>query len=354
MRMSVVVSTLVMGLFTLSASPAMADEPSYVEEAVQGLQGDSVIYVATTASSVSESTLESLRSIAEAEDIGIAVLPARAADETGGSVTEFMRQLASQTDHDTVVVVIGSDLEAGSRVLPSGKAAQLANEAERSNSSTSDALTDFVNAVASQEQSTKPDPESGGSDGLPVVGIIGGILLLIAAGAVGVRTIVRNRAATQRTKEEDKQDMPTDLTPVADRIRTLADQIDDGALRSTVLKSLDTTGRLFWRLREKRSNRIHELTSAYEEHLRNVLNVIKFYLDVDRFPEDHSDPKAAIAGTRSSIEGYLTGVQQNIREVTSDAYTEFRVNTRMLESTVRNDTPILKTREEETHDHHDR
>lgn len=352
MRVGVVALAFGLSLFTLSASPAKADEPSYVEEAVQGLQTGG-IYVAPASGAVSDGTLDSLADTVEAENIGIAVLPAQAADETGGSVTEFVRQVATQTDYDTVVVVIGSDLEAASRVLPSGVAAQLANEAERSNPSTDDALTDFVNSVASQNHSSTPDLASGEEGGTPVLPIIGIVLLVSAAAAAAFR-FYQKRTSNVRTKTDEMQALPDKLTPLHGEIRDLAANIDDEELKQTVLKSLVTTGRLFWRLREKRSNRIHELTSAYEEHLKNVRDVIEFYLDVKRFPEDHTSPDEAINDTMSSIRGYSVGVQQNMKEVTSDAYTTFRVNTYMLESTVRDETPILKPREEEHHDHHDR
>ncbi len=352
MLKGVVTTALALGFFTLSASPATADGPSYVEEAVQGLQGDNYIYVSTAAHSVSSSTLDSLESAAEAADIGIAILPAEAADETGGSVNEFMRQVAQGTDHGTVVVVIGRDLEAGSRVLQQGQAGQFANDAEHNYSSTDEALTQFVSSVVAAESAGTPQGSDGfgsSSDGgFPLVPI-GGFAILAAAIAAGVALFInklKQRAADKREREENKQGLPSELEPIVANIRQIVGDMDDPDLQGIVLSSLETTGRLFWRLRFQKSNRIQEMTSAYEEHLKNVYAVIQFYLDVQQFPQDHNRPDDAIADTVTSMNSYAIGVQQNMKELTSGDYTAFRVNTRMIESTVRDDTPILKTEKE--------
>ncbi|WP_430646841.1 hypothetical protein [Agromyces sp. GXS1127] len=159
----------------------------YVDDASEALQSTPV-YVSSEVDGASALQGALLAQVGD-DSIGVAVFSDNAALEASGP--EIVTQLAEATGYDTIIVAVGDDLSAGSRVLDAGEAMQIANQAESGADSLDGALTETVQGV---QAAAEPPPLVGGGDdgsggdfGLGLV--IALAVLVAAAGAVtwGIR-----------------------------------------------------------------------------------------------------------------------------------------------------------------------
>ncbi|HKP08130.1 MAG TPA: hypothetical protein VJU58_12825, partial [Microbacterium sp.] len=110
-----------------SHSSAISDG-GYIDDATSALESTNV-YVSPEVSG-SAALADALDQQISDASIGVAVFSDNAALEASGP--DIVAELAQQTEYDTIIVAVGDDLSAGSRVLASGEAMRIANEAEGS------------------------------------------------------------------------------------------------------------------------------------------------------------------------------------------------------------------------------
>jgi hypothetical protein len=238
-------AALLGGLLLLLPGVAVAGQ--YVDQAVAGLR-DQPVYVDQGAKTVlKKATVDYLRNEAPMVGAGmyVAVLPAAALDETGGSPDRFLAQLPRGVRKEGVyALVAGGEFRAGgtgkSGFSP-GEVPALATEAARSHPDDLDAtVKDFTGrarAAAAQGQAGGGTPAAGGEGGgaTPAAqdqgsrgGVGAGTILLglLAVGAVGggallLRSNRRRREQERHELEQVKQVAQEDLIALGEDIRSL-------------------------------------------------------------------------------------------------------------------------------------
>ena len=128
----------------------------------------------------------------------VAVLPASALGETGGSADEFVRRLGTtEREPGTYAIVAGGKFRAASTRLKRGVAADLATKAfdAHSNDGLAATLTDFVDRVGAAQRNGGSAPGGGSSNG-------GGLAILACYRR---RRSVRFSRARRRRREEAAQ-----------------------------------------------------------------------------------------------------------------------------------------------------
>jgi hypothetical protein len=187
-------------------------------DAAAGLAGDPVYVDPTAERAISEADAEQLRDRIKAEDAGplfIAILPAAAAREAGGSAEQALAAIAKDLNRNgTYVVVVGDQFRAASTVLESGRARALADEAfrESRDQGVAAVLLSFVDAVGEER--------SGGGGGSR-----GGILipLGLAGAAIAFFVLRRRRRSAESDRElaEVKTTARDDLVALGEDIGTV-------------------------------------------------------------------------------------------------------------------------------------
>lgn len=304
-------------------SPAYA--ASYLDEAVQALQNGKV-YISLQVRDINATTKEQLAEQAAATNVAVVVLPAEAADETGGNTAEFVAAVAQRTGHDTVVVAFGNDLEAGSRTLPSGKASELANKVEGENTTVGEAMLDFIAEVkVARPGDSSPEP---GSGGIGVAGVVLIIALLLCLAATVATMVVRRRTALIVRREPKA---PQSIEELLEEIQGLVPNVHNPQVRQAFADSQRHTRNLFARLEREGSDRIQEITARYRSLLTIVRDTAVKYVDIQANQEYlGDDARVLMDDGQRAIEQYVAGVHQNVGEVLRGSLTEFRVNTKML------------------------
>ena len=124
----------------------VAAAAGYVDDATEAL-AEGPVYVSREVGGAASSQTAIEQQIGDAS-VGVAVFSDNAALEASGP--EIVVQLAAQTGYDTIIVAVGDDLSAGSRVLDSGEAMRIANESEGSADDLEGALTETVQSVIAE------------------------------------------------------------------------------------------------------------------------------------------------------------------------------------------------------------
>ena len=191
-----------------------------ITETASALAGDPVYVDPSAERAISEADAERLRDRIEAKDAGplyVAILPASATREAGGSAEEVLAEIARELNRDgTYVVVVGNQFRAASTVLESGRARELADVAfrESRDQGVAAVLLSFVDAVGEARN-------GGGDDG----GLRGGALIpLVLAGAAIAFFVVRRRrrsAENERELAEVKTVARDDLVALGEDIGTV-------------------------------------------------------------------------------------------------------------------------------------
>jgi hypothetical protein len=196
---------------------------SYVDETVEALRADPVYVHPDAESSLSAGEEDELRqNIAEsgAGPIYIAVLPAQARNEAGGSTAALLTEIAEASQRNgTYVVVAGTELRAGSTEFEPGVIPNIANDVVQNNrgGGAAGVLNDFVQQVGQEAQ-------GGGSGSGGGFGVFPLVLLGVGGGAIAL-AVSRNRkkqaAEERRQLEEVKQVALEDLVALGDDLRAL-------------------------------------------------------------------------------------------------------------------------------------
>src|SRR4051794_37468602 len=166
----------------------LAEAGGYVDDAVAGLQ-DGSVYVSPEVGDATALAASIDAQIGDAS-VGVAVFSDNAALEASGP--EIVGEIAAaHPEIDTIVVAVGDDLSAGSRVLDRGEAMQIATEAEQSGGDLEEALTQTVQGVLAASDSPTVTA-SGGLEGI-VIGLAIGAAVLIGGAVAGVAFLRRGR-----------------------------------------------------------------------------------------------------------------------------------------------------------------
>jgi hypothetical protein len=211
--------SLVLGIalaILLSGTAAAAG----ISEAAQALARDPVYVDPAAERAISDADAERLRDQIQAKDAGplyIAILPASAAREAGGSAEQVLEAIAQELDRDgTYVVVVGDQFRAASTVLDPGRARSLADDAfrESRDQGVAAVLLSFVDAVGDERN-------GGGGDG----GSRGGLLvpLGLVGAAIAFFALRRRRRSTENQHElaEVKTTARDDLVALGEDIGTV-------------------------------------------------------------------------------------------------------------------------------------
>jgi hypothetical protein len=205
--------------------PASASAGPLVDEAASALRSDPVYVHPDAEPSLSDSEAEDLRArIAESgEPIFVAILPAAAREDVGGGAGDVLRELGEAGPTGTYAVVVAGQFRAGSEVLPSGRAGDLATEAfqEHRDEGVASTLLAFVDLVAEEAaEGAGGDGDGGGiSPGIFVV------LGLVAAPVVFF--FVRRRRKRAEGFEDVREAAEEELVALADDVRELETSVSE-------------------------------------------------------------------------------------------------------------------------------
>jgi len=327
-------------LVVLAPQAAFAD--LYLDEVTQALQSNE-LYVSPLVSDLGADDQAALAANIGSTDIAIAVLPANARSEIG-DIPSFIQELASRTGHDTVLVSIGGDFEAGSSALSdSGAASQFANQAE--GIGLTDGLNQFVDNVQAEVQAVPPNtggPPSTAVNPLSVIGV-GAVVIVIVLAAGGIILFMRRRQHTPQKYTLDRG-VPSEIRELLSKIWDLIDDVKDETVAENLRNGQRHVGELFKRLRKEQPDKILQVTAQYKGTLQVTYNVVSKYLDYQEHPEyvpRGRTAKDALASGKNATNQYVTGVIQNIQEIEAGSFTNFNVDTKILEKTVKTDDPKI-------------
>ena len=183
--------------------------------------------------------VDRLRARARRSDtpIFVAVLPAAAAEETGGEPGRVPATLAQKTGlRGTYAVLVGRSFRAASNVLPTGRAETLATTAFQRNTEVQAVLEDFIDRANQEVASGVSGGSQSGSgtesteDGGGGAGGGGAVLLLLAVGGGGLYMWSRGRrkkrqAADAKQLAADRQMLQADLSVLGDDVLALEPEV---------------------------------------------------------------------------------------------------------------------------------
>ena len=297
----------------------------YVDDAVAGLQSDNV-YVSPEVNGSAELTAQLEQQVTDAS-IAVVVLSDNASLE--GTGPEIVAEIAAKTGYDTIIVAVGDDLSAGSKVLAKGEALRIANEAENSTDTVQEGLTQTVQGVVAASDSAPAPADSGAGGGVVVVAIV--VAALLAAG-IGVFAVVRSRRSR-----------PDRRLPEAVRARVIALQTlagEYGAVSAAGNPVAAQTGaeiavlaanvtELFARL-DKRSgaDQLGIAAIEYDDKLRKLSAALDrdYLLDILTHPQLWDDPDERVREVRGALSAVSDELVGNIKQVNASRGLHFQVS----------------------------
>ncbi|MDY0908316.1 hypothetical protein [Microbacterium sp. CFBP9034] len=303
------------------------DAGLYVDEAAAAL-AETHVFVSREVSGGDALTDSLVQQIGDAS-IGVAVFSDNAALEA--SPTDILEELEEVTGFDTVIVVVGDDLVAGSDALPPDEAMRIANEAESSAAGVDAALSQTIQSVIAQ---APEQPALEGADAGPVIGIALAVAAVVAAGGVifGVVRVRRRRGLAGHR-------------PPPDKVRSLVAQLNGlraeyaaaGASGSPVATEVareitsiaGNTTELFDRLDRTGDEGQRSVAALeYGETLRKLTAALDrdYLLDILRHPDLWDDPAERIDEVRGAVAAFSAELVENIKQVNARRGLHFQVS----------------------------
>lgn len=312
------------------ALPAIssAGQTDYKDEAVQALQSGTV-YISPLAAQVSTGTSGRLESEIGNSDIAVAVFPGAASSEVQGKNYTFVREIATETGHKTVMVVVGDDLEAGSSFLPAGLAMKYAKSAEGNNGSVEGALQEFIGDVKSYRSTPlAKQHHSGGEDTLIYI-------LVPLAAAVAATGVAFRRFRSKKQADTDKVEIesaPGTVKSPLNQLLELRRKVQDQPMRDLLAKACKDTDAYF--ARAKRAGRD---TSAdadqFSRNLQKLLEVVGTYVDIQVSPPDYyQNREQYLASGAQAVKSFSDYVVDAIQKGNLEDLSSFRVNAQILDA----------------------
>jgi hypothetical protein len=305
----------------------------YVDEAIEGIAADG-IYVSSEVPDPTALEATLAQQVGDAS-IGIAVFSDNAALEASGP--EILADLAAaHPEYSTIIIAVGDDLLAGSRVLDQGEALRIANQAEQSAGSVDAALTETVQQViAATPREQAPDGFDGGVVGIAVVGAIA--LGAIAAGVGVTIGVLRNRR---------RGDQRRGASPLPEPVRTHVHTLQAlsaeyahaggaggipqaGEVAAEVGAIARNTTELFARL-DRKGEEGQRATAAveYGETLRKLTGALDrdYLLDILTHPDLWDEPAERIDEVRGAVSAFSVELVENIKQVNARRGLHFQVS----------------------------
>ena len=310
-----------------SYSAAISDG-GYIDDAASALESTNV-YVSPEVSG-SAALADALEQQISDASIGVAVFSDNAALEASGP--DIVAELAQQTGYDTIIVAVGDDLSAGSRVLASGEAMRIANEAEGSAGSVDQALVETVQGVVAATEPAAPPPVVG-VDGGVVMGIILAIAALVAAGGVAIGVVTRRRSHA-RSDESLPEGVAAHLATLRGLSREYAALGASGnQIAAQTGRDIDdivaNTAELFARLDRKSVEGQHGLAAVeYDDKLRKLTAALDrdYLLDILTHPNLWDDPNDRTREVRGAVTAVSEELVENIKQVNARRGLHFQVS----------------------------
>jgi hypothetical protein len=213
---------LLLGLLVLLAAVPVASA-AQLDDTVAALRSAPVYVAPGARPTLDDAGQAQVRAaIARADTpVYVAVLPASALDETGGSADEFVQRLgSSEREPGTYAVVAGGKFRAASTRLKRGVAADLATKAFDAHSSDGLAatLTDFVDRVGAAQRNGGRAPGSGSSGG----GSLAILALLIGGGGLFAFSRTRRRRREEAAQVQELRRIANDdVVALGDDVRAI-------------------------------------------------------------------------------------------------------------------------------------
>ena len=308
----------------------------YIDEATTALGQDNV-FVSSEVGGGSALADALQQQIGDAS-IGIAVFSDNASFEASG--TEIVQALAgAHPEYSTIIVAVGDDLAAGSRVLDSGEALRIANEAESSADSVDSALTEPIQTVIAETPAggaAGGGAAGGGVDGGAVVGIALAVAAVLAGVGVTIGLIGRTRKT--RSRADDRPQVPeriaahvATLQALSVRYAALAASGDQVAAqtRTDIDDITANTVELFARLDRKSAEGQHSMAAVeYDDKLRKLTGALNrdYLLDILTHPNLWDDPEDRVREVRSSVTAVSEELVENIKQVNARRGLLFQVS----------------------------
>ncbi|MBW9120097.1 hypothetical protein JNB63_08330 [Microbacterium trichothecenolyticum] len=302
------------GVYVDEAEEALAQNNVYVSDEVQG----------------ADALRQTLEQQVTDESIAVAVFSDNAALEaTGGDI---VTELAGLPGYQTIIVAVGDDLSAGSRVLETGEALRIANEAEDSADSLEDAILQTVDGVVAATPAEAS--QGGGVDGGLVVGGVLGLVVLVAAGGALWAVLRRRRHGTSGHHAP----LPDTVRPLVGRLRALSGEYaaagasgnrDATEVAGEIVTVANNTTELFDRL-DRKGDEGQRATAAveYGETLRKLTAALDrdYLLDILQHPDLWDDPVDRVREVRTALTSFSTELLENIKQVNARRGLHFQVS----------------------------
>lgn len=305
----------------------LAASAGYVDDAADALQSGSV-YVSREVDGSAALSAQLEAQIGDAS-VGVAVFSDNAALEASGP--DIVSELAGRTGFDTIIVAVGDDLSAGSRVLDPGEAMLIANEAEASGGTLEESLTQTVQTIV--QESAPASAENGDGSAGVMIGIAIAAAVVVA-GVVGAIAALRSR----RTRARTGQEMPDSVRGPLQALRSLSGQYaalgaSGNETAAATARTIDAitanTTHLFERLGEKGAQDQRELAQIeYGDKLGKISAALdrRYLLDILVNPHLWDDPEERIVEVGDALEGVSEQLIDNIKQVNARRGLHFQVS----------------------------
>ena len=306
----------VSGVYVDEAEEVLAQSNVYVSNEVQG----------------ADALRQTLEQQVTDESIAVAVFSDNASLEATGM--EIVSELAGLPGYQTIIVAVGDDLSAGSRVVePRGEALRIANEAEKSADSLEGKILQTVEGVVA---ATPADSgQTGGVDGGLIVGGALGLVVLVAAGGA-LWAVLRRRG--RRGAAGHHAPLPDTVRPLVGRLRALSGEYaaagasgnrDATDVATEIVTVANNTTELFDRLGRK-GDEGQRATAAveYGETLRKLTAALDrdYLLDILQHPDLWDDPVDRVREVRTALTSFSTELVENIKQVNARRGLHFQVS----------------------------
>jgi hypothetical protein len=277
----------------LAAPSGARAQQGVIEQAAQALASDPVYVAPGQDNRLSTGQAAALRRRIERGDAGpvyVAILPASAVDEAGGSADELVPRLFGQMGRrGTYAVVAGSKFRAGSSTVGgAGRAATAAIDAHGAEG-VAPVLNDFVDRVADARAGGRSGASGGSRDDGGGASGTGALVLL---GVIGGGALLAVGASRRRRRREEEAQLEDLRTAARDDLVALGDDVRDVDL-DVEQPSADPRAR----------DELARGLAAYERAER-MLDEARHPGDIEEITRTIDDGRQAMAACRALLDGH--------------------------------------------------
>jgi hypothetical protein len=174
-----------------------------------------------------------------------------------------------------------------------------------------------------------PEPDQGGTI----------FFWIFIAAAIGLATYALVAIGRRRSRQnaEYASDIPTVKLSapgqLRDELRDLLNarsRIHETDIQNTITQIVQDTQVVFEKLQANLPNEVDTTVVEYEAYLRDLLEVIKVYEDIQNRPRYYDDPEGSKQDGRDAINGFGEFVLTSARRAGRKNLTKFNVNTKIL------------------------